>query len=152
MKRGQLALEFLTTYGWAVLLITMIIIVMVFFSLKDADALKPVRCTFSSSALSCHEPHASADGTLTFTLSVRQDAVVTDAFCNAEGVSSIMTKNVLIDGESPGALERGTHTFTCHFDGDNPFAGRAGEKRELTATLTFDNQQSVSAAIRVKVV
>ncbi len=45
MKRGQSALEFLMTYGWAILIILVMIAALVYFGVFNPSRLTPERCT-----------------------------------------------------------------------------------------------------------
>jgi hypothetical protein len=47
MRRGQAALEFLTTYGWAFLVILVMIGALAYFGVLNPRGLLPGRCTFS---------------------------------------------------------------------------------------------------------
>jgi len=47
-KRGQAALEFLTTYGWAFLVILIMIGALAYFGILKPSRLLPERCTFGS--------------------------------------------------------------------------------------------------------
>ncbi len=46
-KRGQAALEFLTTYGWAFLVILVMIGALAYFGVLSPQKFLPERCTFS---------------------------------------------------------------------------------------------------------
>lgn len=48
MRRGQAALEFLTTYGWAFLVILVMIGALAYFGILSPDKFLPERCTFST--------------------------------------------------------------------------------------------------------
>ena len=47
MRRGQAALEFLTTYGWAFLVILVMIGALAYFGVLNPKNFLPSRCTFS---------------------------------------------------------------------------------------------------------
>ena len=46
-KRGQAAMEFLVTYGWAILMILILIAAISYFGVLNPKKLIPDRCTFS---------------------------------------------------------------------------------------------------------
>ena len=52
MKRGQAAIEFLMTYGWALLIILVAISALVYFGVLNADKFLPERCDLPT-GLSC---------------------------------------------------------------------------------------------------
>ena len=45
MRRGQAAMEFMITYGWAILLVLVAIAVMMYFGVLNVEKLIPERCT-----------------------------------------------------------------------------------------------------------
>ena len=45
MKRAQAAMEFMLTYGWAILLVLVAIAVMMYFGILNVERLIPERCT-----------------------------------------------------------------------------------------------------------
>jgi hypothetical protein len=47
MRKGQAAIEFLTTYGWAFLVILVMIGALAYFGVLNPSGLLPARCTFS---------------------------------------------------------------------------------------------------------
>jgi len=59
MRRAQAALEFLTTYGWAFLVILVMIGALAYFGVLNPSNLLPPRCTFSPE-ISCLEQKISS--------------------------------------------------------------------------------------------
>ena len=47
MKQGQAALEFLMTYGWALIMILILIAALAYFGIFNPKKILPSRCTFS---------------------------------------------------------------------------------------------------------
>ena len=66
-KKGQSAIEFLTTYGWAVLVALVIIV----FVVRQPSYEVPESCLFSSSQISCRAFGLNTTGS--FVLDLRQD-------------------------------------------------------------------------------
>ena len=60
MRKGQAALEFLTTYGWAFLVILVMIGALAYFGVLNPSGLLPSRCTFSPE-LQCLEHEIIGD-------------------------------------------------------------------------------------------
>ena len=60
-KRAQAALEFLTTYGWAFLVILIMIGTLAYFGILSPGKYLPNRCTFGSE-LQCIDYQISATG------------------------------------------------------------------------------------------
>lgn len=48
LKKGQAALEFLMTYGWAILVVLVVIGALAYFGVFDMNALFPDRCTLGN--------------------------------------------------------------------------------------------------------
>ena len=61
MKKAQAAMEFLMTYGWAILVVLLAIAALAYFGVLNPGNLMPSRCTFSGAGLSCIE--SKVDGT-----------------------------------------------------------------------------------------
>ncbi|MBW3015327.1 hypothetical protein KY330_02820 [Candidatus Woesearchaeota archaeon] len=66
MKRGQAALEFLMTYGWAILVVIIVIGALAAFGVFDVSRLIPDRCVISPS-LSCQD-HGVVNGSVMMVL------------------------------------------------------------------------------------
>jgi hypothetical protein len=65
MRRGQAALEFLMTYGWALLMILVAIGAFVYFGVVRGDDKLPSRCTFGPEVI-CKESWVNSSGELRF--------------------------------------------------------------------------------------
>jgi len=81
MKRGQVALEFLTTYGWAFLVILIMISALAYFGVLKPSRLLPDRCNFGAE-LECRDfqiAHGSTgtDGTIKMKLKNNVGEVIT---------------------------------------------------------------------------
>ncbi|MBR9692564.1 hypothetical protein GOV07_01390 [Candidatus Woesearchaeota archaeon] len=156
-RHGQTALEFLTTYGWGAFLILMVLIVMAYFSVLNPQLLIPEMCNFpESSGIDCSVNDASTDGSLTLMLrNTHTDVSIVDASCIYEDQVKIVTKNVLVDGESIAGQSwphRASKILTCKFDGDNPFAGHANQKSMVLIELSVQRDSSIhsfAAPVRV---
>jgi hypothetical protein len=155
-RRGQAAQEFLTTYGWAVLLSLLILAVMFYFGALNPDALRPARCSFPpESGIECVKATATTDGALRLTLfNEGGQLLLSGAECSYEGKQQVMTRTLLL-GKEPFAAQTWDHgeflTLTCLFDGDNPFAGNEGKKQDVTVTLATTDGQGQSLTPRAPV-
>ena len=63
-RKAQGALEFLTTYGWAFLVILIMIGAMMYFGILNPDKFLPERCT-TNTGFSCEEQNIVADSSET---------------------------------------------------------------------------------------
>ena len=75
MKKGQAAMEFLMTYGWAILVVIAAIAALAYFGVLDPAQLLPDRCQFPAgmdcigkAAVAGETLPAADDGTVTFAL------------------------------------------------------------------------------------
>jgi len=65
-KKAQAAMEFLMTYGWAILVVLVVIGALSYFGVLSPATLLPEKCTFPVS-ISCVD-HSVSDGTITLVL------------------------------------------------------------------------------------
>ena len=66
VKRAQAAMEFLMTYGWAILVVLIVIGALAYFGVLSPSTLLPEKCTFPVS-LTCTD-HQVSSGTITLIL------------------------------------------------------------------------------------
>lgn len=57
-KQGQAAMEFLMTYGWAILVVLAAIAALAYFGVLSPDRFVPDKCTIQGGGLSCDEFNA----------------------------------------------------------------------------------------------
>lgn len=88
MRRGQVALEFLTTYGWAMLIILVMIGTISYFGVMNPSKLLPSRCTAGSEFV-CNDYQILSDGTVSARLSqsLGQTVLVQSFTCERAGTS-----------------------------------------------------------------
>ncbi len=156
-KRGQTALEFLTTYGWALILVVMTIAVMVYLGVVNPQLLKPDMCRFpAESGIRCTHASAGTDGNLHLTVQNidNGEIMLEDIACIYEGSGVMITRNIMLDGLPfiPSSLHEGEKAeLTCSFGGDNPFAGRVGKQVAVEADVTLASEARTTGRIRVTV-
>ncbi len=111
--KGQIALEFLTTYGWAFLVIIIMISALAYFGILDPSKLLPDRCNFGTE-IGCADHLLDASGD-NFRLRLKNN------------VGEIIT----VSGIS---LSSQTATsFTCSsFDSGNPSNWKSGNIEDLS--------------------
>ncbi len=114
-RKGQAALEFLTTYGWAIMVVLVMIGALAYFGVFNASDLLPPKCVFTT-GITCRD-YAAFDngGDLQFmfllenglgtSIRIPQDQVVV----SANGLSAVCT-----NGSWPLTIGAGeTRTFVC---------------------------------------
>jgi hypothetical protein len=67
MRKGQAALEFLTTYGWAILVILVMIGAIAYFGIINPDKFLPTRCIVSPE-FNCQDFQALSSGPVSIQL------------------------------------------------------------------------------------
>ena len=141
-KKSQAALEFLTTYGWAFLVILIMISALAYFGILNPSGLLPDRCNFGSE-IGCVDYTIGLD-----TLSLRLK--------NGVG-ESIKIEEITIDTESAAAYTcTGSPSLTDWGTGDvQDFAWTgctgaavgqvAGEKSKVAITIKYYLAKSSAA-------
>ncbi|MBW2983810.1 hypothetical protein KY361_01740 [Candidatus Woesearchaeota archaeon] len=77
MKKGQAAMEFLMTYGWAILVVLIAIGALAYFGVLSPEKFLPEKCVISSgSGLFCEEFTTSATAN---TVTIRIKNILTDS-------------------------------------------------------------------------
>ena len=106
MKRSQAALEFIMTYGWAILVVLVAIGALAYFGVLSPDKFLPAKCTLQA-GLACIDHKATATSLrIIFKNSLGYDVTVTDIKaqqCTAQtGLSSSVSNG-----------NNGDFTFVC---------------------------------------
>jgi len=129
MRRGQAALEFLTTYGWAFLIILVMIGTISYFGILNPAKLLPSRC-MTGSELNCGDYRIRSDGTveLQLTQSMGKTIYLESFNCTWEGTEDN------IDMTPQTWPPRDTVTFACAVGIP---AGLEGEKTKVYFDIVY---------------
>ena len=141
-KKSQAALEFLTTYAWAFLVILIMISALAYFGILRPSRLLPDRCNFGSQ-ISCVDYKIAygtgADGTFSLRLknSVGEPIVITATAISSESVTAFACTGAQTPGLpftwGSGIVQDFSFT-TCN----SAAAGFVkGEKGKVTLALTY---------------
>ena len=108
MRKGQAALEFLMTYGWAILVVLAAIAALAYFGVLSPDRFLPEKCTLPS-GLACLDFRATASGV---------DLILQNSFGFDMNTVSVSLNGTGCVGTAtgPAALtngEQGTFTVAC---------------------------------------
>ncbi len=127
MKKAQAAIEFIMTYGWAILVVMVAIAALAYFGVLSPSKFLPEQCLLPP-GMACLEQKATPTGlTLQLRNSLGKDLTITDITDVDGGCSS--TGGTLANGQS------GTYTFTgC----SHPASG-SQYKTDLTISYTANN-------------
>ena len=131
MKKGQAALEFLTTYGWAFLVILIMIGTLAYFGVLNPKGLLPGRCIFSPE-IDCQEFQINSGGDLNFRF---RNNVGSTADFNVTNVTYIAGTNPSVSCNNfanvlPGRIV----SVTCSF-GAGTFP--PGDKAKFEVTILY---------------
>jgi len=131
MKRGvkaQAALEFLTTYGWAFLVILVMIAALAYFGILNPSKLLPDRCSFGTE-MECMDYKITSGATGSINLRLKNN--VGETITTTEIVVSTDKTASLCTASDISNWQRGTVqdlTFSdCNFDGEGMVAGDKGK-------------------------
>lgn len=136
MRKGQAALEFLTTYGWAFLVILVMIGALAYFGVLNPSKMLPSRCVFSPE-LNCREykviGNQTGNGLLKFRVTNNVGATASFAF-GAKDLDQNRQANTCVatDGGTnirAGATIEVNCTFVAH-----TFPAKEKMKFEVNAT------------------
>jgi len=137
MKKGQAAMEFLMTYGWAILVVLVAIGALAYFGVLSPSRFMPKSCTFEP-GIGCDDFKASAAGDIQLILANGKGeslTAVTAAIsgCSADGNAD--GNDTWIDGEKLGGATGITLTG-CG-------AATVGDRIKKTITLTYTSASGI---------
>ncbi|MDP2907231.1 MAG: hypothetical protein Q8O03_04790 [Nanoarchaeota archaeon] len=88
MRKGQAAMEFLMTYGWAILVVLVAIGALAYFGVLSPEQFLPEKCTISTgSGLFCID-HSAVGGTAD-AITLRTQNILTDSVTIAVGGATV---------------------------------------------------------------
>ena len=139
MRRGQAALEFLTTYGWAIMVVLVMIGALAYFGVLNPSKYLPPKCVFTT-GFTCRDyvaEHNGGDLRFRFVLENGLGSSVTiqetGTVLTAYG-ASVACANVTGSPLTMGAGE--SRTFTCAGLGAGTSPG-IGQRSKATVALNY---------------
>ena len=114
-KRGQAALEFLMTYGWAILVVLVAIGALAYFGVLRPERLLPEKCIVATgSGLYCDDYSANTTGLNLRLKNIQADALtITNVAVTATGETCVAnTTSTTIQPESTADIAIPCSTFT----------------------------------------
>jgi len=94
-RKSQAAMEFLMTYGWAILVVLIVIGALAYFGVLNPQRLLPERCTFPT-GISCRDHIASASGeniTLEILNGLGRDIKIIDSYAEGTAGNPVLSCN-----------------------------------------------------------
>ncbi|MFA6072645.1 MAG: hypothetical protein WC758_00850 [Candidatus Woesearchaeota archaeon] len=146
-KRGQAAVEFLTTYGWALMAVILVIGVLSYFNILDSSRFVSERCEMGSQ-IQCLEVYANDldDGTSNFQIAFRNNYPV-----------NIIVEQVIVEGIPMLSSDVHVSTGNLTYLSGNVGTMKGGNKEKLDVVITFRRdavgtaKYNISGSLVVKV-
>jgi hypothetical protein len=136
MRKGQAALEFLTTYGWAFLVILVMIGALAYFGVLNPSKMLPDRCIFSPE-IQCVESkvvgNQSNNGMLRFRITNNIGSTASFAFGATDIDKSQQATSCIAEGGGANIRSGSTIEVNCTFS--NTFF--KGEKMKFEVNATY---------------
>ena len=143
-KKSQAALEFIMTYGWAILVVLVAIGALAYFGVLSPDKFLPSKCTLQSGIACLDHKATAASLVLSVQNSLGRDITVdriTAQQCTAQGTGAVGSVTTLSNGAST------QFTFVCANLGSK-YNGQANITYTITDTnIQHTNQGQVTTRI-----
>lgn len=142
-RKGQAAMEFLMTYGWALLVVLVAIGALAFFGVLNPSQFLPSTCTITP-GLHCDDFIVSEANGVTVIIQNGLGNGITDAYINATGCSGSSTQDIA-DGAT------GTFTCTGSFVEGEKFSGAdSGTALTITYTAGLTHTKTINLVTKVE--
>ena len=149
-RKGQAAMEFLMTYGWAILVVLIVIGALAYFGVLNPQQFLPQKCQFST-GLVCVDKQLTSDGAYKFRISNGlgnaieiTDLVVDDtqdfADCTVEIVGDSGTVDDVAAPSGAVLLAGEEKNFLCTFT--PPAALDSGQRIKAKMVLSYTDRQT----------
>ena len=149
-KKGQAALEFLTTYGWAFLVILVMIGALAYFGVLNPERFVPETCTFGS-AFAC-EDHVMTTTSSTVKLRNNVEGITitnvemtdTETGITIDKSNETIQVGSIADLSTDNASISAGQVFDIVIPTSTEFLWTAGQKRKVSVDLTYHQTSSGS--------
>ncbi len=112
-RKAQAAMEFLMTYGWAILVVLVAIGALAYFGVLRPERFLPEKCLLASgSGLFCDD-YSAADNTVTLRLKNILTNTVTVTYIDFNATGETCTENTYSTGNTINADATTDFTYTC---------------------------------------
>jgi hypothetical protein len=140
-RQGQAALEFITTYGWAVLVILVMIGAITYFGILNPSKFLPNRCQ-TSPEFNCQDYQIKSDGKVSIVLqqTTGKTIILQGLSCNYNNgapVAATMTINGAAASSGSSWSPRHQLTATCDFGAASTITGLKGQKVKVLYNVTY---------------
>ncbi len=147
--KAQAAMEFLMTYGWAILVVLVVIGALAYFGVLSPSTLLPEKCTFPVS-LSCTDHRVTASGvTIILQNGAGRDMTINRVSANSEALGTGIRDCGCIFGGLPVTVRNGASaTFILDSNDNTPgavcsatacgFSDTGRDKNRYNITLNYN--------------
>ena len=134
-RKGQSALEFLMTYGWAILIILVMIAALVYFGVFNPARLTPERCT-AVPGFGCNDYQLNSDGSANFLIANSKGDSVTLTSTTAFAMNSTAggCQNTAVGSTSWASDEVKTVAFPAACPA---ITAAKGDKQKVLVSFTY---------------
>ncbi len=140
-KKSQAALEFLTTYGWAFLIIIIMIGALAYFGILSPSRLLPSRCNFGSEFQCLDHQIDATNSKIRFRLknNLGEAVAITSITFGSEGSTLFACPTLEAPAALPTAWASG-NVLDYRYGGCNPGPAGivTGEKGKVTVTVAYN--------------
>ncbi len=134
MKKGQSALEYLVTYGWAILIIVVIAAILWYFGVFNPAKWTTAKQSGGFSSFTVTDFVIGATNTQLVIGSTSGNALTITGMNETDGTNYASSYTCSSDTVSPGS------TVNCNLT--TPSLGSAGDTVDLTITISFSDKKS----------
>ena len=115
MRKGQTAMEYLMTYGWAILIIMVVLAVLFYLGVLNPAGLTPNQCTFPAGVTCVTYKLMSSTGLLVLDIGqgTGKTIRVTGVFCGSNSTSSYMPSSINYNPVANVTITSGSHAFVA---------------------------------------
>ena len=142
-RKSQAALEFLTTYAWAFLVILIMIGALAYFGILNPSSLLPERCNFGTE-IGCNDYKLDATNSklkLKIVNNVGDAISITKITTTSEGVNELICEFTIATPVAPGDSEE-FDLVTCATSEWTSAGFVVGQKGKVSITLTYNTIRS----------
>jgi hypothetical protein len=139
MRKGQAALEFLTTYGWAFLVILVMIGALAYFGVLNPSKLLPPKCIFAPE-IGCTEFQLFTNGSLYFKFKNNVGESATFQFIATALVGTNPQVNCAATGSSASLTTLGagrTAEVHCYFNDSAAISLASGDRPKFDMLASY---------------
>ena len=141
-RRGQAAIEFLVTYGWAIMAAMIVIGALTYFGITNPSTSLPDKCIFAN-AFECKDFQINTTALRLKVINTQGETI----YGNATGIAAYMTDNnvaCVVTGSPKTYLDPEAELeVTCNNPPDSPFNSK--EKAKVRVTISYLKSPDVTA-------